>query len=762
MIEWSCAQILTHHAPVILSRTFQTGETCLAFLSPLTVTTLDPFHSPAHTTAMSPSSHHHHHHQASQGQTKPLSSSRNNGAGTFPSQPIPAGFPLPDFTPQELVTTANELYRRMEDPNFKSDDAYWSSLPTHLRNFIKNALPLAGNSNAVGNGSGTLPGGVAAAGGQRAMFALAAQIVQSANAMSLSGQGGQSAHDMLADPAAMQGLMNSVFSAQEGGYLADAGHTAQSLGQQLGFLSHPDHPTQGGAGAGGGLDSHAYPVDEHDDGSEDSANHLPINNLSISANGAGQGGDGSGKKKKKKKKKGGQDAQEATATPPAVNGDGRGMVPPAAPRLAPVQQPAVPAAAVQQPRSYPPAQQPLPPTPAPPPTAMAPAAKAATAAPPPSSRAAGKQPMPYAPPPAATTNANGQQAPAASSQPPPPARSARSAGKAPVTASPHTHSHAGHNHPSSHSHAGAGSGGGGGAAKPAGASAAGPAGATSSKGKAAAPQAPAKIWQTSSAEERENIKRYWLELSQDQRQELVKLEKDAVLRKMKEQQRHSCGCAVCGRKRSAIEDELEVLYDSYYDELESYAAHQARAGIHQGEVPPPPGPGPFPGSVELDPSGHILRPDHLAPVKRPPAPPDDRHHHSKDPEESEVDDDEYDDDEYDDEEDDDLVDDEVASDAADNGDDEYDDRSRTRKSLPPRKSDRPALTNGEEGDFFSFGSSFTTVKGESSSCDADDVENLSLSSSGLCSCLPVPLFDSSRFHLPPRRYTHGRRRLASE
>jgi hypothetical protein len=27
------------------------------------------------------------------------------------------------------------------------------------------------------------------------------------------------------------------------------------------------------------------------------------------------------------------------------------------------------------------------------------------------------------------------------------------------------------------------------------------------------------------------------------------LEKEAVLKKMKEQQKHSCSCAVCGRKR---------------------------------------------------------------------------------------------------------------------------------------------------------------------------------------------------------------------
>jgi len=37
---------------------------------------------------------------------------------------------------------------------------------------------------------------------------------------------------------------------------------------------------------------------------------------------------------------------------------------------------------------------------------------------------------------------------------------------------------------------------------------------------------------------------------------------------MKEQQRHTCSCSVCGRRRTAIEEELEMLYDAYYEELE--------------------------------------------------------------------------------------------------------------------------------------------------------------------------------------------------
>ncbi|KAJ4403502.1 Stress response protein nst1 [Neurospora sp. IMI 360204] len=90
-----------------------------------------------------------------------------------------------------------------------------------------------------------------------------------------------------------------------------------------------------------------------------------------------------------------------------------------------------------------------------------------------------------------------------------------------------------------------------------------------------------KIWNTSSQEERERIKEFWLGLSETERKELVKVEKDAVLKKMKEQQKHTCSCTVCGRKRTAIEEELEGLYDAYYEELEQYANHP-----NQGEAPP--------------------------------------------------------------------------------------------------------------------------------------------------------------------------------
>lgn len=99
-----------------------------------------------------------------------------------------------------------------------------------------------------------------------------------------------------------------------------------------------------------------------------------------------------------------------------------------------------------------------------------------------------------------------------------------------------------------------------------------------------------RIWNTSTVEERERIREFWLSLGEDERKSLVKIEKEAVLRKMKEQQKHSCSCTVCGRKRTAIEEELEVLYDAYYEELEQYANHQQDVGpilppVHYAHAP---------------------------------------------------------------------------------------------------------------------------------------------------------------------------------
>lgn len=90
------------------------------------------------------------------------------------------------------------------------------------------------------------------------------------------------------------------------------------------------------------------------------------------------------------------------------------------------------------------------------------------------------------------------------------------------------------------------------------------------------------LWNPTTQTERDQIKEYWLQLGEDERRNLVRIEKEAVLKKMKEQQKHSCSCSVCGRKRTAIEEELEVLYDAYYEELEQFATPVAGSNM-----PPP-------------------------------------------------------------------------------------------------------------------------------------------------------------------------------
>ncbi|KAF2843620.1 hypothetical protein M501DRAFT_106806 [Patellaria atrata CBS 101060] len=176
-----------------------------------------------------------------------------------------------------------------------------------------------------------------------------------------------------------------------------------------------------------------------------------------------------------------------------------------------------------------------------------------------------------------------------------------------------------------------------------------------------------RIWNTSTQEERERIKEFWLSLGEDERKSLVKIEKEAVLRKMKEQQKHSCSCTVCGRKRTAIEEELEVLYDAYYEELEQYANRQ---GSDNGApmLPPPR-------------FGHLdrLPPSHLSNTRHPP------HRRIQ----------ELPDDEEDEEEEDDLEEEDYS---------DEDDEEEYSEDEPEE------LPRGPAADFFNFGNSLT-VKG---------------------------------------------------
>ena len=169
----------------------------------------------------------------------------------------------------------------------------------------------------------------------------------------------------------------------------------------------------------------------------------------------------------------------------------------------------------------------------------------------PSSRAQGKQPMNYPPPPPSATMTTTSTTASTTAQqkantPSPTTRSSRAASKAPIQPHAYPHSHS-HHHPSPPSSN---------ASQP-------------QKHRPSSTQAPSsrnnansnsKIWSTSSTEERERIKEFWLGLGEQDRRNLVKLEKEAVLKKMKEQQRHSCACAVCGRKRCVYQFHLHNFF----------------------------------------------------------------------------------------------------------------------------------------------------------------------------------------------------------
>ncbi|KAJ3198688.1 Stress response protein nst1 [Entophlyctis luteolus] len=85
----------------------------------------------------------------------------------------------------------------------------------------------------------------------------------------------------------------------------------------------------------------------------------------------------------------------------------------------------------------------------------------------------------------------------------------------------------------------------------------------------------ADIWYRSDEEEKLRIREFWLELGEMERRNLVKQEKDAVMKKIKDQQKHACSCPTCGKKKTLIEEELELLYDAYYEELENFAQVQS-------------------------------------------------------------------------------------------------------------------------------------------------------------------------------------------
>ncbi|SNX82142.1 related to Stress response protein NST1 [Melanopsichium pennsylvanicum] len=579
----------------------------------------------------------------------------------------------------QLLAAASELYRRIEGDaqGIPDDDAYWTSLPAHLRTFIRNALPLGQfppAAQAALNENVNDPANRHAS--TQAMIAVAQQLAQAAHA---------SQRHLQQYPPGTHPYPPLPFDAS---IFADL---ALHPDQALPLHPHPNAANnvhQGSNGTYGQYASSPNPpptqppveplpppvvlydnfddeIDRYDDDGEDGARYYDDGELddddeildaqggllrarervwmqgghdhAHGPNGLGAHPDAlrsaSKNKKKKKKKKGGAIAE-------AGHGDDQ---------------------AHEIEVEVPPPPKPVPNHP--PPSTNVSSVTRNSNAPAPSSRAAGKQPM--------TFNSSGKT----SARPANGVAPSSNSGKRSVSSSTHGQQ---------------------------------PAANVSSNN--------AKIWSTSSAEERERIKGFWLGLSMKDRQKLVQVEKETVLKKMKEQQKFLCSCAVCGRKRSAIEEELEVLYDSYYDELEEYANHQQRWASSGGTIPPPPGPGPFPGSVALDASGAVIGGDPLSRTRAAHGGRDARHTHPHPhgrkaplhPESSDgYDDDELDDDaEYDDEDDDAEYDDEEEE------DDIELDKERARDDYAKRNpvpSARRRDTN-DNNDLFGLGSSLT-VKG---------------------------------------------------
>jgi hypothetical protein len=68
--------------------------------------------------------------------------------------------------------------------------------------------------------------------------------------------------------------------------------------------------------------------------------------------------------------------------------------------------------------------------------------------------------------------------------------------------------------------------------------------------------------------ERKKILQFWSSLNYAARKKIVRVEKQELLKKIKEKHKHICSCTVCGRKRAVIDREVERLYDQYCTELE--------------------------------------------------------------------------------------------------------------------------------------------------------------------------------------------------
>ena len=426
----------------------------------------------------------------------------------------------------ELLATANELYQRMDagGGGLRPDGAYWAALPAHIRNFVRTAslsppLHIAGGNEWAK---------------AQAMYTIAQQMVQTGEQGEGQDQGhaaarndvdGASERDMATATAAgrmVAGWQGEMTLPVDPSFFADAAFTAtfEGQGEKGGIIGVGVGVAEVTSGGGDEEEDRSYLTSEEGE-------RWPVAG-ERGRNGKMTGSEDAGGVADEEVRDGESEEEIPTS-------DGKLLTSSVVSDLLPKAEAAVTATAAA--------------------AAARPTAPKSKSSMPsqtrqPSSRAQGKQPMNYAPPPTSTTTTATTTTTTATTAtttttttaqqktntPSPTTRaSSKAASKAPL-AHPYPHTHP-HHHPSPPSSNGSQPQ----KHRPPSAQ------VTSARNH---PSINNKIWSTSSTEERERIKEFWLGLGEEERRNLVKVEKEAVLKKMKEQQRHSCACAVCGRKRS--------------------------------------------------------------------------------------------------------------------------------------------------------------------------------------------------------------------
>ncbi|KAI5966384.1 NST1 [Candida pseudojiufengensis] len=102
------------------------------------------------------------------------------------------------------------------------------------------------------------------------------------------------------------------------------------------------------------------------------------------------------------------------------------------------------------------------------------------------------------------------------------------------------------------------------------------------------------LWDSASIEEQEKLKEFWESLAESQKLELVKIDKQSIMKMFKNETRqhlqqlsqqsnssissnnsNNCACKYCGRRNNIIEEELESIYDNHFDDIIDFI-HEVR------------------------------------------------------------------------------------------------------------------------------------------------------------------------------------------